>query len=243
MNVYYTYIADSLSPWNASGGRIYTDFISIRFRASLLHKVYKLLNLSFSPHFLVQLFVALKLISTTLRVHHTEDSMSTSSTWVIYLIAGLYALAAIAALYGLYASRIKKKEYLDNGIYDKRRRAHEWRNRFLTFTTLAIMFRISSLVLSAVFGKPIRLRKPKSSKEFYYQFIAIIPSNLMFTSFSLIVWFFAHIVFMRRDRLRRNLTPFFVAINVALYFLKRFIFNQPILTLFLILVTILRHST
>lgn len=94
-----------------------------------------------------------------------------------------------------------------------------WRFRFFIFLFGASLFRIAGLFMSVWLSKPLKLTQAKNSQEFFYQLGTSIPSLLFFSAFTCIIWFFAHMTFQGQAKRKRQITPFFVGLNVFLYIL------------------------
>ena len=143
--------------------------------------------------------------------------MSHKSDWVSYVISVFYLLVLIGCILGIRKNMIKKRKLMDNNQYIKQRRVVVWRYRFYWTLLFACMVRIASLIAAVITGQTMVLAKSTSKQEFAWSLAASFGSNLFYTAFSFIIWFFAHLAFHDQPKKKKFSTPFLTTLNVALY--------------------------
>mmetsp|Transcript_42368 Transcript_42368/g.37620 ORF Transcript_42368/g.37620 Transcript_42368/m.37620 type:complete len:164 (-) Transcript_42368:701-1192(-) len=121
--------------------------------------------------------------------------MSHKSDWVSYVISVFYLLILIGCILGIRKNMIKKKNLLQSNQYIKQRRVIRWRYRFYWTLFGACSVRIASLIAAVVLGKTMVLSEASSQQEFAWSLSASVGSNLFYTAFTFIIWFFAHLAF------------------------------------------------
>ena len=143
--------------------------------------------------------------------------MSHKSDWVSYLISVFYVLILVGCLLGIRKNMMKKRNLVQSNEYLKQRRVVVWRYRFYWFLFAAASVRIASLIAAVIMGKTMIIWKDTTEEEFFWSLIGSIASNLFYTAFTFIIWFFAHLAFHAEPKKKKLITPFFTGINVILY--------------------------
>ena len=112
----------------------------------------------------------------------------------------------------------KKKELKQLGgtSYYQNSKVLQWKNRFYFSLFLATICRICAIIGATVLKKKLLLSKAKDKSEFYWQIAAAFGSLLYFTSFSLIIWFFARVAYYKQNS-KQMITLIITSINLILY--------------------------
>ena len=143
--------------------------------------------------------------------------MSTQTAWVSYLVSVIYATILIGCMVGIRNNMVRKRALLLVNEYEKKKRVIRWRYRFYFTLFSAILIRIAAIISAVILNKTMVLSKATNQQEFIWSFVASIASMLFFTSFTFIIWFFAHLAFLDKPKIKNMITPFFTTLNVALY--------------------------
>eukprot|EP00483_Globobulimina_turgida_P007164 UN07178 len=143
--------------------------------------------------------------------------MANKADYVSYVAAVIYATILLGCLLGIRKNLLKKRILVATNEYQKQQRVIRWRYRFYLTLFSAILIRIVSLISAVILGKTMVLSKSGTQNEFIWSSIASVASMLFFTSFTFIIWFFASLTFHQQLKYKRLITPFFTALNVALY--------------------------
>ena len=141
-----------------------------------------------------------------------------TTDWICYVVSGIYATLLIGCLIGFKINYHKKQELklLGSTNYEKNKKVLQWKNRFYFSLFCATICRISALIGATIYNKKLLLSKAETENEFAWQMAASFGSLLYFTSFSLIIWFFARVAYYKRDT-QQMITLIITSINVILY--------------------------
>mmetsp|Transcript_34959 Transcript_34959/g.30808 ORF Transcript_34959/g.30808 Transcript_34959/m.30808 type:complete len:344 (-) Transcript_34959:30-1061(-) len=141
-----------------------------------------------------------------------------ASDWICYVVSGIYSTLIIGCLIGFKINYHKKQELkqLGSANYDKNKKVLQWKNRFYFSLFCATICRISALIGATIYNKKLLLSKAETENEFYWQIAASFGSLLYFSSFSLIIWFFARVAYYKQDS-KQMITLIITSINCILY--------------------------
>ena len=139
-----------------------------------------------------------------------------SQDWICYAVSGVYATLLLGCVIGI-RKNLKNREYLIlTHDYVKNAKVIVWKTRFYSSLFCATLCRIAAIIGATILNKKLLLSKAENESEFLWQIAASLGSMLYFSSFSLIIWFFAQISYHQRDH-KELITIFIVVINVLLY--------------------------
>lgn len=139
-----------------------------------------------------------------------------ANEWICYVVSGIYSTLLIGCLIGIYMNYSKKRELKELGNYSKNSKVIRWKFRFYDTLFFATICRISAIIGATIYDKELLLSKAKDEAEFLWQIAASFGSLFYFTSFSLIIWFFAQIAYYKQDS-KQKITILIITVNVILY--------------------------
>mmetsp|Transcript_28145 Transcript_28145/g.46313 ORF Transcript_28145/g.46313 Transcript_28145/m.46313 type:complete len:390 (+) Transcript_28145:24-1193(+) len=143
--------------------------------------------------------------------------MSRTLDFISYTIAVLYTTILILCVIGIRKNMKKKQSLLQTNEYSKQKGVIEWRYRFYFTLCSATLLRIVCIICECILQQSFALKEAASRQQFSWSFADSFASLLFYSSFTFIVWFFAHLAFHQQPHLKTFITPFFTALNVALY--------------------------
>eukprot|EP01083_Nonionella_stella_P043949 118548_1 len=137
--------------------------------------------------------------------------------YACYIVIGIYSTLLFGCIIGIKINYNKKEHLILTGTYQQNARVIHWKRRFYLFLFFATICRMSVLVGATVLNYQLIITKADRQSQFLWQIAAAFGSMLYFTSFSLIVWFFAQISYHKKHR-KERITLLMSTMNMMLYF-------------------------